>query len=79
MNMNSNLGHERMRESELRQGIHCNGELANANKADAELGNGDETTGKLTNRNNTFSRYRWTPSFGQENAEIKLGSQVLRD
>jgi len=21
---------------------------------------------------------RWTPSFGQENAEIKLGSQVLR-
>jgi hypothetical protein len=22
---------------------------------------------------------KWTPSFGQENAEIKLGSQALRD
>jgi hypothetical protein len=22
---------------------------------------------------------KWTPSFGQENAEIKLGSQILED
>ena len=27
----------------------------------------------------TNGRQKWTPSFGQENAEIKLGSQALRD
>jgi hypothetical protein len=56
MNVDSNLSKERVCESELRQSIDCNGELANANKADAELRNGDDPAGKLTNRNRTLGR-----------------------
>jgi hypothetical protein len=60
MDVDSDLGDEGVRESELRQGIHGNGELANANQADAELRNGDEPAGKLTNRNDAPGRHRDT-------------------
>jgi len=33
----------------------------------------------LHKRKSLANPVKWTPSFGQENAEIKLGSQALRD
>src|ERR1035438_3849207 len=60
MDIDSELGDEGVRESELRQGIHGNGKLANANQADAELRNGDETAGKLTDRNDAPGWHRDT-------------------
>ena len=45
MDIDSELGDEGVRESELRQGIHRNRKLADADQADAELRNGDEPAG----------------------------------
>src|SRR3989339_204161 len=49
MNVNSKLSNEIVRESKLRQSIHCNGKLANANDTDPELRKSKDTEGKLTN------------------------------
>ena len=60
MDIDSKLSDERIRESELRQGIHGNRKLADANETDAELRNGDHPAGELANRNNAPGRHRDT-------------------
>ena len=60
MDIDSKLRHERIRDRELRQGVHRNGKLADADKAEAELGDGDDPAGKLTNRNDAPGRHRDT-------------------
>jgi hypothetical protein len=60
MDIDSELGDEGISESELRQGVHGNSELANADKPDAELRDGNQTAGKLTNGNDASGRDRHT-------------------
>jgi hypothetical protein len=60
MDVNSELGDERISESALGQGVHGDGKLANADKADPELRDRDQTEGKLTDGNNASGRHRHT-------------------
>ena len=57
MDINPKLGNERVSESELRQSIHSDRELADTLNPDAKLRNGYDTAGKLTDCNNALCRY----------------------
>jgi len=55
---------------------------ATKQKFDDLMGAVQRKLGKVASTSNTgwnIKTYRWTPSFGQEDAGIKLGSQALRD